>query len=321
MRTQASMTRLDRPWHRPGATWYALRRLAALLHPPADVYEPPADTVSVLRDLPVVVRDGTTLRVNVVLPAGAGQFPVLLSAHPYGKDKLPERRGRGYRVPFQYRWLRQTGRVRFSSLTGWEAPDPAWWAPPYLTAAGLAAAPPSTDGHITFDNRSRGACWEWTTTAHTEITGPMALRLWVEAHDADDICLFAGVEKWRGHTYIPFEGSYGFGRDRITTGWLKASLRALDEHSSRPFDPVPAFTDRQPLAPGQIVQADLALGPSATVFKAGETLRLVVAGRWLWPRNPFTGQFPAAYEKTPGGKCTLHWGPRHQGRLLVPVIP
>jgi hypothetical protein len=24
--------------------------------------------------------------------------------------------------------LRQTGRVRFSSLAGWEAPDPAWWA-------------------------------------------------------------------------------------------------------------------------------------------------------------------------------------------------
>ncbi len=24
--------------------------------------------------------------------------------------------------------MRQTSRVRFSSLTGWEAPDPAWWA-------------------------------------------------------------------------------------------------------------------------------------------------------------------------------------------------
>jgi predicted acyl esterase len=562
MRTQASMARLERPWQRPGAAWYALRRLPALLRPPVTVYEPPADSLSVLRDLPVVVRDGTTLRVNVVLPAGAGRFPVLLSAHPYGKDNLPKRRGRGYRVSFQYRVLRQTGPVRFSSLTGWEGPDPAWWAaqgyavvncdlrgagtsegtaslfsdqegedvydligwaaaqpwstgavgllgvsylaisqwkaaalqppglkaicpwegftdayrdllrpggiredgfvkewshglrgvrqcyrlseqqvrhslrdewwrglaptlekitvpalicgsfsdnnlhsrgsfrgwedisstdrflythrggkwatfyspearaaqlrffdrylrghdvpvpprvrlevresrdviasvreedswplgrtewrPLYLTGGGLAAAPPSTAGHITFDMRSRGACWEWTATADTEITGPMALRLWVEAHDADDVDLFAGMEKWRGHTYIPFEGSYGFGRDRITTGWLKASLRALDEQRSRPFDPVPTFSHRQPLAPGQIVPADIALGPSATFFKAGETLRLVVAGRWLWPRNPLTGQFPAAYEKGPKGRCTLHWGPQHQARLLVPVIP
>jgi hypothetical protein len=562
MRRQVSMTRLDRPWHRPGAAWYALRRLPALLHPPVSVYEPAAGSLSVLRDLPVAVRDGTTLRVNVYQPAGAGPFPVLMSAHPYGKDNLPRRRGRGYRVSVQYRILRQTGTVRFSALTGWEAPDPAWWAaqgyavvncdlrgagtsagsasllsdqegedvydliewaaaqpwstgavgmigvsylaisqwkaaalqppslkaicpwegftdayrdmlrpggiredgfarlwslalrrvrqrykltgqqhrhplrdqwwralvpalekitvpalicgsfsdnnlhsrgsvrgwegvasagrflythrggkwatfyspearaaqlrffdrylrrhdvpapprirlevresrdvivsvreedswpldrtgwtPLYLTASGLAAAPPSAPGRIAFGMRSRGACWEWTATADTEITGPMALRLWVEAHGADDVDLFAGVEKWRGRTYIPFEGSYGFGRDRITTGWLKASLRALDQEKSRPFDPVPTFSQRQPLAPGQVVLADIALGPSATLIKAGETLRLVVAGRWLWPRNPLTGQFPAAYQKGPRGSCTLHWGPQHPARLLIPVIP
>jgi uncharacterized protein len=562
MRAQASAARLDRPWHRPGAAWYGLRRLPGLLHPPVEVHEPGTGSLSMLRDLPVVVRDGTTLRVNVVLPAGGGPFPVLMSAHPYGKDNLPRRRGRGWRVSVQYRMLRQTGPVRFSSLTGWEGPDPAWWvaqgyavvncdlrgagtsqgeasllsdqeaedvydliewaagqpwstgavgligvsylaisqwkaaasnppglkaicpwegftdayrdlfrpggigehgfarmwrfslrrvrqahrladqqrrhplrdeswralvpaldkitvpalicgsfsdnnlhgrgsfrgwehiasadkflythrggkwatfyspqaravqlrffdrylrrrdvpAPPrvrlevresrdvitdvreedgwppprtewtplYLTAAGLAATSPSAAGHITFDLRSRGACWDWTLPADTEITGPMALRLWVEAHHAGDVDLFAGVEKWRGRRYVPFEGSYGFGRDRLTTGWLKASLRALDQQHSRPFDPVPTCTHYQPLVPGQVVQADVALGPSATFFRAGETLRLVVAGRWLWPGNLLTGQFPAAYQKSPKGACTVHWGPQHQARLLIPVIP
>jgi putative CocE/NonD family hydrolase len=190
-----------------------------------------------------------------------------------------------------------------------------------LTAAGLAPAPPSAVGHTTFDLRSQSACWEWTASADTELTGPMALRLWVEAHGADDADLFVGVEKWRGQTYVPFEGSYGFGRDRIATGWLKTSLRSLDEQASRPFDPVPTFTHREPLAREQIVQVDIALGPSATLFRAGETLRLVVAGRWLWPVNPLTGQFPAAYQKGPKGKATVHWGPRCQARLLVPVIP
>ena len=149
----------------------------------------------------------------------------------------------------------------------------------------------------------------------------MALRLWVAADGADDLDLYAGVEKWRGARYIPFEGSYGFGRDRVTTGWLKASLRQLDAGSSRPFKPVPAFSHREPLADGQVVQVDLALGPSATLYRAGETLRLVVAGRWLWPRTPLTGQFPAAYQQGPGGRCTVHWGPGRQARLLVPVIP
>ena len=556
------MAVLDRPWRRPGAVRYAARRLPGLLHPPVSVCEPAVDSLSILRDLPVVVRDGTTLRVNVIRPDGGGRFPVLMSAQPYGKDNLPTRRGRGWRVSIQYRMMRQTGRVRFSSLTGWEAPDPAWWAtqgyavvncdlrgsgtsegkarllsdqegedvhdliewaatqpwstgaigligvsylaisqwkaaalnppglkaicpwegftdvyrdmafpggirehgfalmwrfslrqvrqsyrltdqprrrplrdqwwrglvptlekitvpalicgsfsdnnlhgrgsfrgwehissaekflythrggkwatfyspearatqltffdrylrghdvpapprvrlevresrdviasvreegswplertewrPLYLAAAGLATTPPSAAGHITFDMRSQGACWEWAVTADTEITGPMALRLWVEAHGAEDVDLYAGVEKWNGRTYIPFEGSYGFGRDRIATGWLKASLRSLDQDSSRPFEPVPACTHRQPLARGQIVQADIALGPSATFFRAGETLRLVVAGRWLWPVNLLTGQFPAAYQKSPKGKATLHWGPQRHARLLVPVIP
>ena len=561
MPTQVSTTRLDRPWHRPGAVRYALRRLPGLLRPSVGVYEPPAGSLSVLRDLPVAVRDGTTLRVNVVLPAGGGRFPVLMSAHPYGKDNLPRRHGRGWRVSFLYRILRQTATVRFSSLTGWEAPDPAWWAaqgyavascdlrgagtsegsasllsdqegedvydliewaaaqswstgavgmmgvsylamsqwkaaamqppslkaicpwegftdayrdlmrpggirengfvrlwslslrrvrqryklvgqqrrhplrddwwralapdlekitvpalicgsfsdnnlhsrgsirgwehvassdrflythrggkwatfyspearaaqlrffdrylrhhdvpapppvrlevresrdvitsvreedswpldrtewrPLYLTVAGLATAPPSAAGQISFGTRWRGVCFDWGIPANTELTGPMALRLWVEAQGADDIDLFAGVEKWRGNTYVPFEGSYGFGRDRITTGWLKTSLRALDEQNSRPFNPVPTFSHPQPLAPGQVVPVDIALGPSATLFKAGEALRLIVAGRWLWPRNPLTGQFPAAYQKGPKGKCTLHWGPRHQACLLVPII-
>ena len=195
------------------------------------------------------------------------------------------------------------------------------WRPLYLTAAGLATAPPSAAGRITFDMRSRGVCFGWTAPADTEITEPMALRLWVEAHGADDVDLSAGVEKWYGRTYIPFEGSDGFGRDRITTGWLKASLCSLDEQNSRPFDPVPTFSRRQALAPGQVVQGDIALGPSATFFKAGETLRLVVAGRWLWPRNPLTGQFPAACQKGPKGRCTLHGDPQHHARLLVPIIP
>jgi len=160
-----------------------------------------------------------------------------------------------------------------------------------------------------------------TLPADTELTGPMALRLFVEVSGADDVDLFVGVEKWRRSHFVPFEGSYGFGRDRVTTGWQKVSLRALDPSRSRPFEPVPTFTTPQPLTPNQIVPADIALGPSATLFRRGERLRLVVAGRWLWSGNPLTGQFPAAFPRGPHGQCTLHWGPDRNAHLLVPVIP
>jgi uncharacterized protein len=209
--------------------------------------------------------------------------------------------------------------VELREETSWPLESTSWTAL-YLSGTGLGSRAPEQAGAITFDTRSGGARFGWTLLADTEITGPMAVRLFVEVHGSDDADLFVGVEKWRGQRYVPFEGSYGFGRDRITAGWLKASMRALDEARSRPFEPVPALDRRHPVQPGQIVQVDIPLGPSATLFRAGEQLRLVVAGRWLWPRNPLTGQFPSAYEPGPRCTCTLHWGPDHAARLLVPVI-
>src|SRR6266566_5212830 len=37
-------------------------------------------------DVPAKMRDGTTLRANIYRPAGDGQWPVLLTRLPYGKD-------------------------------------------------------------------------------------------------------------------------------------------------------------------------------------------------------------------------------------------
>jgi putative CocE/NonD family hydrolase len=149
----------------------------------------------------------------------------------------------------------------------------------------------------------------------------MALRVWLDVEGADDVDLVVGVEKGRGAGYVGFEGSYGFGRDRVTTGWQRASLRQLDENRSTPAEPVHPYLIRQPLEPGGVVPVDVALGPSATLFRAGESLRLVIGGRWLWPANPLTGNFPARYTRTPGGRCTLHWGPDRPAHLLVPRIP
>ncbi len=196
------------------------------------------------------------------------------------------------------------------------------WRPMYLAGAGvLAAEQPQTAGSITFETLSRAAAFSWTTPADVELTGPMVARLWVELDGRGDANLFVGVEKWRGGRFVGFEGSYGYGRDRVTTGWQRVALRALEPELSRPWDPVPACTEPRPVSAGEVVAVDVALGPSATLFRAGEQLRLVVGGRWLCPRNPLTGQFPAAYANSPRGRVTLHWGPRYDAHLLVPEIP
>ncbi|BBX72516.1 CocE/NonD family hydrolase [Mycobacterium shinjukuense] len=205
--------------------------------------------------------------------------------------------------------------------TQWPLPSTRW-RPLYLAGAGvLATEPPSTAGSITFETHSRAAAFTWTIPEDIELTGPMAARLWVQLDGCDDANLFVGVEKWRNGKFVPFEGSYGYGRDRVTTGWQRVLLRELDPELSTPWEPVPTFAREQPLTAGEVVAIDVALGPSATLFRAGEQLRLVVAGRWLSPRNPLTGQFPAAYPDPPRGLVTLRWGPRYNAHLLIPEVP
>jgi predicted acyl esterase len=89
----------------------------------------PAPGIRFERDLAVPTRDGVKLRVNVFRPEREGRFPVVMSAHPYGKDMLPTRTPFGYLPLKQYRFIRQPDPFSVSAYTGWEAPDPGFWVP------------------------------------------------------------------------------------------------------------------------------------------------------------------------------------------------
>ena len=128
----------------------------------------------------------------------------------------------------------------------------------------------------------------------------MALRVFVEVSGNDDVDLVAGVEVEGAVATSRSKGPTAE-RDRVATGWQAASLRALDERVSA-IPAVPTFA-RSSRWHGQVEAVDIALGPSSTLFRAGEQLRLVLAGRWVWPRNPLTGQFPAACRTQRRGTC------------------
>ncbi|QWF21929.1 CocE/NonD family hydrolase [Nocardioides sp. LMS-CY] len=195
------------------------------------------------------------------------------------------------RVRLEVHESRDVSSVR--AETAWPPPDAAATRL-HLTTTGLSPAPATAPGSHRFAARRGGFRIGWTAPEDVEIVGPMRLRLPVEA--STELTLVTGVELWRDGRYVPFEGSYGFGRDRVTTGWLRVPRRE------------------------GVHEVDVELGPSATRFRAGDQLRLVVAGRWLWPRNPLTGQFPAWYPPGPRGTATLHWGPGREAYLQVPLI-
>jgi predicted acyl esterase len=563
--TTIKTTAIDTPWKRPGAATYARTRRKALLRPPVTVYSMPVD-VRKDEDLPVRMRDGVTLRLNLFRPADAdGPLPVILSAHPYGKDSVPTRKGGGrWSLNPQFRIMNQSVPLRISDQTSWEAPDPVWWAqqgyavinldtrgggrsegrgdllsdqeaddisqviawaadqpwstgrvgmlgvsylalsqykvaalnPPalmaicpwegftdayrdfftpggvvengfarvwlfltkrvarlktdfaaerrkhplhdswweaftpdlskitipilectsfsddnlhsvgsmrafqrvssihrhayahrgpkwatfygdearqhqlaffdrhlreqdapelpavrleirdrldhivevrdeqewpiartdwrrlYLGASGaLSATAPAATGSVTFDLKRNAAAFDYRFETDTELSGPMSLRLQVSTEGADDPRLFVGIEKWSHGSPVPFEGSYGYGRDRVAQGRLRLALRELDPVFSTPHQPEHTFRTLQPVRNHEDMEVQIALSSSATLFHAGDSLRLMIAGRYLQPRNPLFGHFPTHYQPSTRGNATITWSPRQPSVLEIPVIP
>lgn len=100
---------------------------AHVAHPHVTI-TPAPDWVTRERDVEVPTRDGTILRIDVYRDSRTDEpRPVIMSAHPYGKDALPHKKGPLWLVSPQYRVFRLPEPISFSEFTGWESPDPAFW--------------------------------------------------------------------------------------------------------------------------------------------------------------------------------------------------
>ncbi|MFS0912343.1 CocE/NonD family hydrolase [Microbacterium sp. 179-I 3D2 NHS] len=185
----------------------------------------------------------------------------------------------------------------------------------------LSAESPAEPGSVTFGLKTDAAAFEHRFDEDTELTGPMTLRLQVSTSGCGDPRLFVGVEKWADGAPVPFEGSYGYGRDRVAQGRLRLALRELDRGVSDPHQPEHTFRTLEPVRDGERMEVVIPLSPSATLFRAGESLRLLIAGRYLEPRNPWFGHFPTRYRGSRSGKATVEWGVGTGSVLEVPVVP
>lgn len=196
------------------------------------------------------------------------------------------------------------------------------WQQLYLYFDGtLGQQPADTDGSVTFDLHKTAAAFDYVFEEDVEISGPMTLRLQVIVTGTDDPRLFVGVEKRSHGTPVPFNGSYGYGRDRVAQGRLRLALRELDPERSRPHQPEHTFRTLQPVRADEQIDVVIPLSSSATLFRAGESLRLIVAGRYLEPRNPLFGHFPTHYQPSARGRATIRCGADQPSALEIPVIP
>ncbi|WP_147263093.1 CocE/NonD family hydrolase [Geodermatophilus sp. TF02-6] len=185
-------------------------------------------------------------------------------------------------------------------------------------ASGTPEAPP--DETVTFPGRHGRASFTHRFATDTNVVGPMVATLSLSLEGDDDLSVFVGVRKFRDGKEVTFEGSYGFQGDMVTHGMLLVSHRAQDPERSLPHRPYHSHTERQPVAPGETVHLQVELFPSATLFRAGDELRLDVQARWFFDHEPVHGQFPASHAAVDRATCTLHLGAGGGCSLLLPIL-
>jgi predicted acyl esterase len=244
---------------------------------------------------------------------------------------------RGPRVRLQ---VRHVDRFVERHEDDWPIPRTRW-TDLHLDGArhALVEQAPGAATTVTYDPRGDGVTFLAAPfEQETEITGPLAARLWVssETTDADLFLVFRVFSA--DLREVTFVGAID-PHTPIAQGWLRASHRKLDARLSTPWRPYHTHDEKQPLVPGQPVPLDVELWPTSIVVPAGHRVALTVRGRdYEWQKstgsrlsnfkNELRGCGPFLHDdprdRPPAifnGRVTLHLGPQHPAWIRLPVIP
>jgi predicted acyl esterase len=215
------------------------------------------------------------------------------------------------------------------------------WTKLHLDAAGhaLAREPAKSVGSTTYEASGDGVTFlSAPLDAETEITGPLAAKLFVSSSTADaDLFLVFRVFT-ADLREVVFMGAID-PHTPIAQGWLRVSHRKLDPKLTLPYRPYHTHDEKRPLNPGEIVEVEVEIWPTSIVVPAGHRLALTVRGKdYEWQkttgarlsnfRNELLGCGPFLHDDPRdrpasvfGGKVTLHAGPRQPSYILLPIIP
>ena len=217
----------------------------------------------------------------------------------------------------------------------------AQWTRRYLDAAGMTLAdePVATTTALSYEALGDGLTFSTEPLpAQTEITGPIAAKLFVSSSTTDaDLFLVVRVFDPSGEEVV-FQGAID-PHTPIGQGWLRASHRKLDPQLSEHYRPYHPHDEIQPLEPGTVYELDVEILPTSLVMPAGSRIALSVLGRdyeYPGPSGGFLSNFknelrgcgpflhndprdrPAdVFDNT----VTLHCGGEYESWVQLPVIP
>lgn len=237
--------------------------------------------------------------------------------------------------------IRHLDRFEERTARTWPLPDTNWTSL-FLDAGdkSLLSTPVRAGDRATYDATGGGVTFLLAPyQVETEITGPIALKLFVssETTDADIFAVVRVFDPNGGE--VTFQGAID-PHTPIAQGWLRASHRRLDPDLALPYRPYHTHDVAEPLTPGQVYELDLEIWPTSIVVPAGYQLGLSIRGndyvyggdlgeaRLETFKNQLTGCGPFLHDDpqdrppaTFGGQVTVHTGGTTPSRLLVPVIP
>jgi hypothetical protein len=214
------------------------------------------------------------------------------------------------------------------------------WTKLYLDPAhmSLERKAPAQKATIAYDGMGDGVTFFLPPMdADTEITGPLAAKLFVSS-ETEDADLFLVVRLFTPDMKeVTFKGTVD-PHTPIAQGWLRASHRKLDPKKSKPWRPWHSHDEKQPLKPGRVYELDVEIWPTCIVVPAGYRLALSVRGKDYEYSgealnlsnfaHPLSGCGPFLHDdprdrprKVFGGKVTLHTGPNRPSYVLAPMIP
>ena len=215
------------------------------------------------------------------------------------------------------------------------------WTKLYLDPGKMALGrePIKQPGKVECEALGKGVTfWMPPLEKETEITGPLAAKLFVSSSTKDaDLFLIVRVFDPGGRE-VTFMGSTD-PNTPIANGWLRVSHRRLDTNRSNPYRPYHPHDRVEPLTPGEIYECDVEILPTCIVVPAGWSMALTVRGKdyeYEGELSEFGKKFVYATRGTGGmthddpddrpkdlfgGKVTLYAGGGREPYLLVPFIP
>ena len=214
------------------------------------------------------------------------------------------------------------------------------WTELYLRSATRSLSPsaPADAETATYEAFGEGLTFHAEPfEEETEITGPIACKLWVSSSTRDaDLFLVLRLFAPNGDEVL-FQSAVD-PKGPLTMGWLRASHRKLDVARSVRERPYHTHDEVQPLVPGEVYELDVEVWPTCIVAPRGYRIALSVLGRdfdhggtptkmgstgiVMRGAGPFLHDDPI--DRPPevfGSQVSIHSAPDRPSHLLLPFIP